>query len=67
MCQLSLLYYYEIPFVEFPFINVLSVDDSQVLIYIGEDQGVNIGDSFISVRVLDEIIHPKHWLKKTDY
>lgn len=48
---------------------VLSVDPSQVLIDIGEEQGVKNGDSFVAFTVGDEILHPatgKHigWKKE---
>jgi curli biogenesis system outer membrane secretion channel CsgG len=48
---------------------VLSVDPNQVLIDVGEEQGVKIGDSFVAFTVGDEILHPatgKHfgWKKE---
>jgi len=48
---------------------VLTVDPNQVLIDVGEEQGVQNGDSFVAFTVGDEILHPatgKHigWKKE---
>jgi len=37
---------------------VLNVESNQVIIDIGEEQGVNIGDIFVAFNVGDEILHP---------